>query len=74
MDQVTEIMNLILAISFFRLAGSPAGISTQTLAGGSVRTGEHREGKAILHLQFLLSVTHFPDRGKGRKDSGPVSA
>lgn len=63
-NQVTEIISLILAISFFSLLGFPTGISSQTFAGGSGRTRGHWGSEDILNLQlqFLLSTAHFPAR------------
>lgn len=66
-DQVTEIMNLILAISHFSRLGSPLVVQPRPLVGGSVSTRGHEEWEDIWNLQFLfpLLISQSEGREKG---------
>lgn len=68
-DQVTEIMNLILAISHFSRLGSPLVVQPRPLVGGSVSTRGHEEWEDIWNLQFLFPL--LISRSEGREKGLP---
>lgn len=70
-DQVTEIMNLILAISHFSRLGSPLVVQPRPLLGGQLAQGAtgNRKTFGICNSSFHCS---FPGQRAGRKGSrGP---